>query len=1808
MNIISTESSASSAGYIYQNIVALEKIVELLENDNIKQVTLDKKNTPHIEDVVIDYANSTEYIQIKHSNSEELSTFTKSDMFAKEKSLFSKTFYGWETQNHKDNIKIIILTNDKISITKSSGSSLNDIVKEIKTFQKTGKIDNSILQIMLDDLKNNKKKSTKKVQLKKFLKDLYFEFEYPSKYELLEKIKIKLQRIIQTDNIDSYFDKLYTEVSIRATDRLEKNRTFTKQLVEKILDIQNKPHYTHFYDIPKNYIDIEQNSLNLQKAYQELKQGYIFLKGKAGSGKTTFITKFLSEEYKQSNIAVLRYYLFHFDDKLHEDSSDRVKKNFFYYDLSLQLKKYLGNDFIGEKYLNKDTNNYNTFWKNLKLLTSKYQKVIVIVDGIDHAVRADKEIETFFDGLKTPNRIEENIVFILSGQPNWDNYPSWLKEENNSCFKTFNIEPFSIELCKRYIQHSNYWQDNNLVDYISEKSFRLTKGFPLNLRVFIEGIKDFSSKEEIENYLKIDNRFDDLHFYYNKLFDDIKNKYFYNKGSDFLKFQALLYLLKEPISSEVVDAILAIDIFEFEEIISKLAPILQEVEEEKYELFHNDIRIYLKDKISPKIKKHTIQMITNYYLDNLNYEYSQQYLFMYLEYLQDHKKIKEFLTFERLDLKYKLLRDREEIESEIKIGLQVARERKDPLFILQILLIEQQHDVVIDNLLGSAYDNFNVNNTKEESSSLYSYITPSKSDLSPKAMREREEFYERFIDSDISSIETKKYFFNKFSFDILEYIEQLKQKDMYPFNQNEFIEKYFNVYLQTDKKSAILELKEIQELENKNREIKYITENFFEVYLKKFGSNLDIIDFSKNYDIKYSNKIIIDLALKLHEDNKKFELKILLSKISKDISPNNRILYLIIVNKFNELLPTDYIIEDDFKTDFHYTTENGIIFFEWAYIKTYQKRLTEPFSLFKILKKDHQDFYGTSKISLWLGFLSAKQNLQDSDIKKLFIFISNKESFTFYGVAFFIDKFLALINRDKQLFVLNQFIKIYDELSEEDELLFYFYKWCQQYHIHDDMYTFKKLENELKFQIHGLKSSDRIGRVETLIKIRKELNEDYSEYLYSIRKYALSYGFKKDYQSEMFMEYFKNILQKDYQKYIDTIYDYLYLEQFKQNEYTEKTTTLEEVLKEILEVVYLNSKADLFNILEYVFQDKKHDSKKIGIPSKLFLELLPHKIKDKEEALISYSFFKMGTTFAYYNDFTVDDEEKIEMLLEESKRFNISFVNIFKNRVYRDEYKEKIYPKISKKEFIQLLEEQKNTKSYSFNKSPTITANIKYYPNTFFEKRCEYQSLHLGGLLNVIPLMENVNIDDANKLVLNYLKNLYSNVSEDIEPIKRLYENFDINILLEFLKKYFYCINAGSVSSAIQTYIKIGEHYIDETIDFIIKSIDYNNPFHTKIFLDILVELPLVKYTNLEKLTNSLVNLFEKSQYIYLDYSFRKIFKILNIKTQKEYTYSFLEIPQSILIEAEKKSDSFQRFFSTTDYQTTKTFIDKLEYITSLETSFLWEKINYFKLKKNISINYYGNCSKGLKLLNFHTPFFEAEFLQWLYQEDYISWEQNSYLIQILQTYDLEVLKQEHSKPIYINTLPSIKYNQDIHDYLSTISMEKILSNAISIFSGYWQETISDNYLATVTFNTVIMDKRLKYEFQDLERFYSNFGIDSFYKNKNNLYYQTVDSFQKTLLPIDTSTYCLSSSFLQNSQLYYLPPNNYKTQLIRWNYGDINTDESNSNYGQINELIEPIRVLANEKMIQFCRIEIQHTKENKSDNRLFILEEGEIKC
>ncbi len=54
----------------------------------------------------------------------------------------------------------------------------------------------------------------------------------------------------------------------------------------------------------------------------------------------------------------------------------------------------------------------------------------------------------------------------------------------------------------------------------------------------------------------------------------------------------------------------------------------------------------------------------------------------------------------------------------------------------------------------------------------------------------------------------------------------------------------------------------------------------------------------------------------------------------------------------------------------------------------------------------------------------------------------------------------------------------------------------------------------------------------------------------------------------------------------------------KENEYTERTMDIEDVLEKLLPIINKNSLSDLFSILNYFYEDKD-DNKRLPIPSSL---------------------------------------------------------------------------------------------------------------------------------------------------------------------------------------------------------------------------------------------------------------------------------------------------------------------------------------------------------------------------------------------------------------------------------------------------------------------------------------------------------------------------------------------------------------------------------------------------------------------------------
>lgn len=94
-----TSASGSRAGYHFQDLFALEKISEFLTiRSYSEKIIIEKRDAPHIDDVVINTHKTVQYYQLKHSDQDN-THFTNSSLFGRTQngeSLFQKTFEGWK--------------------------------------------------------------------------------------------------------------------------------------------------------------------------------------------------------------------------------------------------------------------------------------------------------------------------------------------------------------------------------------------------------------------------------------------------------------------------------------------------------------------------------------------------------------------------------------------------------------------------------------------------------------------------------------------------------------------------------------------------------------------------------------------------------------------------------------------------------------------------------------------------------------------------------------------------------------------------------------------------------------------------------------------------------------------------------------------------------------------------------------------------------------------------------------------------------------------------------------------------------------------------------------------------------------------------------------------------------------------------------------------------------------------------------------------------------------------------------------------------------------------------------------------------------------------------------------------------------------------------------------------------------------------------------------------------------------------------------------------------------------------------------
>ncbi|PAE96374.1 ATP-binding protein [Shouchella clausii] len=645
--------------YWYEWYVGLERIIEMINSDsNISYVIFQSDIHNTIDDVVVGIGNNEEVcFQVKHEVGDAGKgnlTFSKLIETTARKngrtkiSLIKALASGWKEarENEGKTIIPVLYTNRNLGVNRTTRTfdgqkyravSLEEFIQKIKSYVEQSKSIAEIDRLIDDkDLKNqwNEFKASigEESLVLDFLKSLVIRSNEGSLEELEKFMLESLQDTFKCNLMDArgLFERLCSSLRIWTTTRRGDKVKVTLEDVYDALSLNyDKEHGKHELPFPTPFFKSrEEFAKRVIRNIKEKDRKVVWISGDPGSGKTSLIS-YLQLNH---NLFKARYHTFKPispEQRFYDVDSGLSKPESLWNDLLIQLRSY----FKGElkKYNVPITNALCSVEQMRKevirlaenLYKKTAEKVIICIDGIDHAARANNEI-TFLHSLFSPNEIPEGVVFVIVGQPAqlYEQYPLWIKT------RTENVEhlqmPFLFkEDIKELIEQKGIKLDLDM-NILSEFIYEKTLGNNLSVAFAVEEARYCNTIEDFKRILDEKYVSGDITNYYShiwKYVTDYLNKK--NLGFPFPDkvVASAIILLNGRVNSEILSKALKVNLEkdDWDELLELLFPLVQKTSNEEYALFHNDFRVFLMANNSSGAKYRSIAFqLAEYFMSDNN--------------------------------------------------------------------------------------------------------------------------------------------------------------------------------------------------------------------------------------------------------------------------------------------------------------------------------------------------------------------------------------------------------------------------------------------------------------------------------------------------------------------------------------------------------------------------------------------------------------------------------------------------------------------------------------------------------------------------------------------------------------------------------------------------------------------------------------------------------------------------------------------------------------------------------------------------------------------------------------------------------------------------------------------------------------------------------------------------------------------------------------------------------------------------------------------------------------------------------------
>ena len=238
-----------------------------------------------------------------------------------------------------------------------------------------------------------------------------------------------------------------------------------------------------------------------------------------------------------------------------------------------------------------------------KILSEKRGfKTILVIDGIDHAARAEEKL-TFLKHLPSPGSIPEGVQILVSGQPAnlYSSYPQWLRGERDGV-EVVDLPNIDLEDVTMLLKEKTTFLSRDILA-LANKIINMTKGNPLSVVYAVHAVADEEDLDCAIEKLESSGLSDNIEDYYESIWrkanDEVQRHH--GAGSNALGLIASsMHLLDGAVYPSILCKAFP-ESFSGEHVakrdISILSPVMEVCADGSAWPIHNDFRIFVRSKV-----------------------------------------------------------------------------------------------------------------------------------------------------------------------------------------------------------------------------------------------------------------------------------------------------------------------------------------------------------------------------------------------------------------------------------------------------------------------------------------------------------------------------------------------------------------------------------------------------------------------------------------------------------------------------------------------------------------------------------------------------------------------------------------------------------------------------------------------------------------------------------------------------------------------------------------------------------------------------------------------------------------------------------------------------------------------------------------------------------------------------------------------------------------------------------------------------------------------------------------------------------